>query len=118
MKNLQEYINESSTNLKIIATDENIENVVEEQINRLGNNADLNFIDVSKVTNMKALFYMFDFNGDISKWDVSNVTKMSAMFANSKFNKDISSWDISNVIYNEDIFYKCPIKEEYKPKFK
>ena len=40
------------------------------------------------------------------------------MFKDSIFNKDISSWDVSNVSYNKDIFYNCPIKEEYKPKFK
>jgi surface protein len=39
------------------------------------------------------------------------------MFEYSKFNQDISKWDVSNVTQMDDIFYKCPIKEEYKPKF-
>ena len=43
---------------------------------------------------------------------------MRGMFMRSKFNSDISNWDVSNVTNNIDIFYNCPIKEKYKPKFK
>ena len=76
--------------------------------------------DVSSVTDMR---YMFcnckSFNQDISNWDVSNVTDMRFMFSGCEsFNQDISSWDVSNVIYKDRIFDNCPIKEEYKPKFK
>lgn len=42
------------------------------------------------------------------------------MIENSVFNSDISKWDVSNVSNvsnNDDIFDKCPIKGEYKPKF-
>ena len=43
---------------------------------------------------------------------------MRGVFYCSKFNGDISNWNVSNVTNNTDIFYKCPIKEKYKPKFK
>ena len=57
--------------------------------------------------------------GDISKWNVSNVTNMMYMFHGCRsFNQDISKWDVSNVEYYLSIFCNCPIKEEYKPKFK
>jgi len=42
---------------------------------------------------------------------------MYAMFHGSKFDKDISSWDVRNVREKASIFYSCPIRDEYKPKF-
>jgi surface protein len=66
---------------------------------------------------MNGMFQSSKLTGDISKWDVSNVDTMSWMFCESKFNKDISNWNIKKVIRKGDMFYKCPIKEEYKPKF-
>ena len=82
---------------KIVANNGNIKKIVNSEIERLGNKADLNHIDVSEVTNMEDLFYESNFNGDISKWDVSNVENMNWMFYNSPFNQDISSWDVGNV---------------------
>ena len=75
----------------VVATNENIKQLVEEGIRLYGNNANLNYIDVSRVTDMSYLFYKSEFNGDISKWDVSNVTNMFSMFESSKFNGDISN---------------------------
>lgn len=83
-------------------------------------NGDISRWDVSKVTNMNNMFfYAFDFNGDISDWDVSSVEYMNDMFYNAKrFNQDISMWDVNKVRYFKDTFVNCTIKEEYKPKFK
>ena len=83
---------------------------------------DISKWDVSNVTDMRSMFYKCDeleSVGDISKWNVSNVTNMMYMFHCCRsFNQDISKWDVSNVEYYLSIFCNCPIKEEYKPKFK
>ena len=68
---------------KIVANNGNIKKIVNSEIERLGNKADLNHIDVSGVTDMNSLFEGLQFNGDISKWDVSNVENMGGMFFNS-----------------------------------
>src|SRR5690554_5821834 len=82
---------------KIVVNNDNIHDIVNSEIERLGNKADLNHIDVSGVTDMWGLFEKSKFNGDISKWDVGNVWDMSWMFAGSQFNQDISNWDVGNV---------------------
>ena len=121
-------------------TKKELEQIVENRINKEGLNCDLNDIDVSLITDMSYLFYMSKFNGDISKWDVSNVINMEFMFGYTNFNGDISNWDMSKVKYmshmfersnfNQDIsnwnmrkdcitcymFAGCPIKDEFKPK--
>ena len=81
---------------------------------------DISGWDVSNVNDMGNMFECCEsFNQDISDWDVSNVTNMSFMFCWCKsFNQDISKWNVSNVRNNYCMFDNCPIKEEYKPKFK
>ena len=83
-------------------------------------NQDISKWDVSSVKDMSHMFYGCTyFNQDISSWDVSNVTGMSYMFNGcNNFNQDISKWNVSNVRYHAYTFYDCPIKKEYKPKFK
>ena len=116
--------------------------IVKSTIKEKGNNCDLNFIDTSLITDFNKLFDGCSrFNGDISRWDVSRCQLMVGMFSGSKFNSNISEWNVSNVedmwgmfnksTFNQDIskwklrkdckivimFDKCPIKEEYKPKY-
>lgn len=62
--------------------------------------------DVSRVTNMNALFSgQKDFNDDISTWDTSNVTDMRYMFYHaSTFNQPLESWNVSNVAFMGHMF--------------
>ena len=88
-------------------TKEELVAIIEDALCVFGNEADLNFIDTSKITDMTKLFsdeikefggYGFrKFNGDISRWDVSNVKRMAQLFRGSDFNGDISKWNVSNV---------------------
>ena len=126
---------------KVSGRDE-LQTLIEYFTEYFGNGCNLNWIDVSNVTDMNSMFWnsMFNgdisqwnvsnvsdmfgmfqdskFNGDISQWNVSNVTDMSHMFEDSEFNRDISLWDVSNVTNKSNMFFGCPIKNEYKPKFK
>lgn len=80
-------------------TRKELEDCIEKEIEIQGNNADLNCIDTSKITDMSELFKRTAFNGDISRWDVSRVKDMYAMFSNSLFNgenSDLSNWDVSS----------------------
>ena len=83
---------------KIVAKNrDHLKRLINEAIQKNGPNCDLNFIDVSQVTDTSWLFNNSPFNGDISKWDVSNVKNMSLMFCDSEFNGNISQWNVSNV---------------------
>ena len=109
MKHLRRF-NESQV---IKASDGIIREIVMGEIDKLGDNADLNHIDVSEVLNMTSIFDDSKFNGDISQWKTGNVELMWLMFRNSKFNGDISKWEIGKVknmigifessIFNRDI---------------
>ena len=82
-----------------------LKSIISHAIKLFGYNCDLNWIDVSSITDMEGLFKGHEwnsknkhkFNGDISKWDVSNVTNMKYMFYNSSFTNNISNWNVSNV---------------------
>ena len=148
MKSIHQYIQEKLFIKKkrynyFPETKEELKEIINNRIEKEGNEVDLNDIDTSEITDMSNLFEETNFNGNISGWDVSNVTNMYAMFYRCEaFNQDISSWDVSNVTdmqgmfygceeFNQDIsswdvskvtnmsnmFSGCKIKEKYKPKF-
>ena len=103
-----------------ITSKKDLQKIIVETIKEEGPNCDLNWIDVSGVTDMSFLFnfteyldYLqakhfrdqYPFNCDISKWDVSNVKDMEGMFSVcTEFNQDISKWDVSNVKDMEGMF--------------
>ena len=97
-------LNKESNGNMIIATNNNLRTIIEQETSKLGNDADLNHIDVSRVSDMSLLFKQLSFNGDISKWDVSNVKNMKGMFDKSNFNNDISNWDVANVENMKSMF--------------
>merc|ERR1719331_270104 len=72
-------------------------------------NQDLSNWDVSRVTDMGAMFNTAkSFNQDLSKWDVSSVTNMRAMFSAAKsFNQDLSNWDVSRVVNMKSMFLEA-----------
>jgi surface protein len=100
---------------KLVASDrENLEKIIQIAIARKGPECDLNYIDVSNVTDMSDLFKSSNFNGDISKWDVSNVTNMNGMFIDSQFNGDISQWDVSNLTQADSMFARSQFKGDIR----
>ena len=82
------YILEADTRERIVATDKTIKQIVKREIEKYGNNADLNHIDVSNVTNMYGMFSNSEFNGDISNW---------------KFNKEVDTTEIGFSFTDEDL---------------
>ena len=117
MKPILEYLNTKITNSKIKATNDTIHQIIKDELDRLGHDADLNHIDVSEVTKMNSLFSCHDddlgstykdLNPDISAWDVSKVEDMEWMFLGcEKFNCDISCWDVGKVENMKWMFYDC-----------
>ncbi len=89
----------------VIARDrKHLEELLDEAFCKRGDECDLNFIDVSNVTDMSDLFCIFNYNANISKWNTKNVTDMSRMFIYSDFDGDISNWDTSSVTNMERMF--------------
>ena len=140
MKSLQESLFDKDLTQKDIIyhphTRDELIDCIREQLDLQGPDANLNIIDVSKITDMQSLFWrlnlnlgnidisnwnvsnvkemcdMFyrceNFNSDLSKWDVSNVKDMSGMFSGCKsFNSDLSNWDVSNVKDMSGMFSGC-----------
>ena len=108
----------NSVGIYKVSENKELKDLIDYFIEQFGNECNLNWIDVSNVTDMSFMFYASKFTGDISQWNVSNVIDMSYMFKNSKFNNDISKWNVYINCNTSDIFKDCPIKDEYKPKYK
>lgn len=139
MRLLAEYLS-TKVKLSIIAPKDRdnadeLRQIVRNEIEHLGKNADLNHIDVSGCTNFSRIFYLKDFQGDISKWDVSSVVITDLMFggspnmnleylgdlkfdslknsshmfaACSKFEgKGLAKWDVSNIEIFDYMFASC-----------
>ena len=96
-------------------TKDELKDIIRDRIKEQGTECDLNDIDVSLIDDMAYMFYEMDFNGDIYNWNVSNVKNVCCMFAFSSFNQDISNWNIRKDCDTREMFYNCPIKEEFKP---
>lgn len=131
MININEYLlSKSKTKTGIVhATNDNIYKLVKDTLDNEGHDADLNFIDVSKVTNMSNLFNCASFglgeeysdmNPDVTQWNVSNVENAFMMFYKCEnFDRNLSNWDMSKCKNKLSMFYGCyKMKQEHKPKFK
>ena len=114
---IQQYVNER---IKITsktrplyrpkpATYKELRPIIEQELDKQGPDADLNFIDTSRITDMSFLFTRLVIrNIKIDEWDTSNVQEMSEMFMNcGKFNADLSTWDVSNVRRMDSMFHGC-----------
>ena len=122
MKHINNFINEKlviNKNTKIDKyhyhpkNKDELQNLIKQLIKKRGNEANLNDIDTSEITDMSLLFNgLQKFNGDISEWDVGNVKDMTSMFNHSKFNGDISKWDVSNVRNMNYMFLKSEFTGE------
>ena len=86
-----------------------LRSLLKQLLEKRGNNADLNDIDTSDITDMSWLFAKLDpHNIDISEWNVSNVENMFYMFyACKNFNSDLSKWNVSKVKYMHCMFWGC-----------
>ena len=113
MKSLQESLFDSDLAQKDIMyhpkTKDELIDCIKEQLKIQGPDANLNIIDVSKITDMSWLFRTLTIgNIDISDWDVSKVKDMRYMFYNCKlFNSDLSKWDVSRVENMDCMFDGC-----------
>ena len=92
-----------------VSSKEQLRSLIEQELERQGPDADLNFIDVSNITNMCLLFDKLNIrNIKIDSWNVSKVKNMDYMFwCCEKFKCDLSQWNVSNVDTYCGIFYKC-----------
>lgn len=96
-------------------TRDELQQIVDSEIARQGNSANLNNIDTSAITDMSGIFDgKANFNGDISSWNVSNVNNMNSMFKGAAaFTGNLDSWQVeSSAVDLQDIFTSSGISKE------
>lgn len=89
---------------------EQLQSIIEQELERQGPDADLNFIDTSEITDMSYLFVNYNTirNIKIDQWNTSNVRDMNCMFAFClHFNCDLSYWNVSNAKDMSNMFDLC-----------
>lgn len=101
-----------SVNLKYQVKDkEELQQIISHVVYKIDPCANLNWLDVSNITNMSGMFSNMPFNGDISDWDVSQVKDMSDMFDNciefTGINTNLSNWNVSKVENMSAMFNIC-----------
>jgi len=70
----------------------------------LPDDANLNWIDTSRIVDLSYTFANSSFNGDISLWKFDKAETFNMMFAFSPFNGDISKWEFPNVWNMDGMF--------------
>ena len=89
----------------IIAQDnDHLKELVAQAIATYGPLCDLNYIDVSVVTEFTDIFRGSRFNGEISKWDTSRAIGTNHMFEDSKFAGDLSEWRLPKCVCVTSMF--------------
>ena len=111
MKLITEYLSIKVNLSKIVPKDdgEDLRNIVRSELERLGKSANLNHINVSKITNFKRVFYLKNFTGDISQWDMRSAINTDSMFAgNTNFNPDyLGEWKFTQLKNANHMFAAC-----------
>lgn len=77
-----------------------------------GNDADLNFIDVSQIEDMSHLFVNADMRMDISGWDVRNVRNFDTMFAGSSIFCNLSMWEFGDTVTMNSMFKQTKFTDD------
>ena len=127
MKDLNTYITEklvlNKSNSKHVYNyhpkdKDELEDLLKKLLEERGEDADLNDIDTSAITDMtaymKGMFYECrNFNCDLSSWDVSNVEDMDKMFYGCmKFKGEgLDDWEVDNVMSMRHMFDRCKCKK-------
>lgn len=84
---------------------DHLRELVAAAIKKNGTRADLNHIDVSRISNFEGLFKHSRFNGDISRWDMARATSTVDMFFASSFNGDIEDWNVERLRNANHMFH-------------
>ena len=118
MKTILEYLSTKVEQTKIKATNETIQQIVKDELDRLGHDCDLNHIDTSQVTSMINLFradhegayftMRNEINPDVSKWNTENLKEAMCMFLGCvNFDCDLGSWDTHSLENTGAMFFGC-----------